>query len=76
MEADLFWRDWGQYEYDVDVDGHNELLPRSRNTRNAVEMVDWKGRMLNILRTKNEEPIHVPFNDAARILPVFWDTRV
>jgi integrase len=28
-------------------------------------MVDWKGRMLNIPRTKNEEPIHVPLNDAA-----------
>jgi len=23
------------------------------------DMVDWKGRMLNIPRTKNEEPIHV-----------------
>jgi integrase len=29
------------------------------------EMVDWKGRMLNISRTKNEEPIHAPLNDAA-----------
>src|ERR1700726_434499 len=29
------------------------------------EMVDWKDRMLNIPRTKNEEPIHVPLNDAA-----------
>ena len=29
------------------------------------DMVDWKGRMLNISRTKNEEPIHVPLNDAA-----------
>ena len=29
------------------------------------EMVDWKGRMLNIPRTKNEEPAHVPLNDAA-----------
>ena len=28
-------------------------------------MVDWKGRMLNIPRTKNEEPVHVPLNDAA-----------
>jgi len=28
-------------------------------------MVDWKSRMLNIPRTKNEEPIHVPLNDAA-----------
>ena len=29
------------------------------------DMVDFKGRMLNIPRTKNEEPIHVPLNDAA-----------
>ena len=28
-------------------------------------MVDCKGRMLNIPRTKNEERIHVPLNDAA-----------
>jgi integrase len=28
-------------------------------------MVDSKGRMLNIPRTKNEEPVHVPLNDAA-----------
>jgi integrase len=29
------------------------------------DMVDLSGRMLNIPRTKNEEPIHVPLNDAA-----------
>ena len=29
------------------------------------EMVDWNGRMLNVPRTKNEEPIHVPLNAAA-----------
>jgi integrase len=29
------------------------------------DMVDFEGRMLNIPRTKNEEPIHVPLNDAA-----------
>jgi integrase len=28
------------------------------------DMVDWNGKMLNIPRTKNEEPIHVPLNDA------------
>ena len=28
-------------------------------------MVDWKCRMLDIPRTKNEEAIHVPLNDAA-----------
>jgi hypothetical protein len=28
-------------------------------------MVDWKGRMSNIPRTKHEEPIHVPLNDVA-----------
>ena len=29
------------------------------------DVVDFRGRMLNIPRTKNEEPIHVPLNDAA-----------
>jgi len=29
------------------------------------DMVDFKGRMLNIQRTKNEEPLHVPLNDVA-----------
>jgi len=29
------------------------------------DMVDWKGRMLNGTRAKNEEPIHVPLNDDA-----------
>jgi integrase len=29
------------------------------------DMVDFRGRMLNIPRTKNEEPIRVPLNDTA-----------
>jgi Phage integrase family len=29
------------------------------------DMVDWEGRMLDIPRTKNEEAIHDPLNDAA-----------
>jgi integrase len=29
------------------------------------DMIDFKGRMLSIPRTKNEEPLHVPLNDAA-----------
>jgi site-specific recombinase XerD len=29
------------------------------------EMVDWNERMLHIPRTKNEEPLHIPLNDAA-----------
>jgi integrase len=38
------------------------------------DMVDWEGRMLNIPRTKNEEPIHVPLNDAAMAaLRVMYD---
>ncbi|HYY72354.1 MAG TPA: tyrosine-type recombinase/integrase [Candidatus Bathyarchaeia archaeon] len=28
------------------------------------DMVDWKSRELHIPRTKNEEPLHVPLNDA------------
>jgi hypothetical protein len=26
----------------------------------ALDMIDCKGRMLNIPRTKNEKPVHVP----------------
>jgi integrase len=29
------------------------------------DMVDWKSRMLNVSRTKNDEAVHVPLNDAA-----------
>jgi len=29
------------------------------------DMVDFRSRMLNIPRAKNEEPIHVPLNDTA-----------
>ena len=29
------------------------------------DMVDWKSRELHIPRTKNEEPLHVPLDDAA-----------
>jgi integrase len=29
------------------------------------DMVDWRSRMLNISRTKNDEAVHVPLNDAA-----------
>jgi integrase len=29
------------------------------------DMVDWKSRELHIPRTQNEEPLHVPLNDAA-----------
>ena len=28
-------------------------------------MVDWRSRELHIPRTKNEEPLHLPLNDAA-----------
>jgi hypothetical protein len=29
------------------------------------DMVDWQRRILNIPRTKNEEPIYIPLNHAA-----------
>ncbi len=29
------------------------------------DMVDFRSRMLNVPRTKNEEPIYAPLNDAA-----------
>jgi integrase len=31
----------------------------------TLDMIDWKSWMLNISRTKNDEAVHVPLNDAA-----------
>jgi integrase len=39
------------------------------------DMVDWNSRELHIPRTKNEEPLHVPLNDAAvRALTTVFET--
>jgi len=49
-------------EFDLAI---NTGLRKGSQYELAWDMVDWKGRMLNIPRTKNEEPLHVPINDAA-----------
>ena len=43
----------------------NTGLRRGSQYSLTWDMVDFRGRMLNIPRTKNEEPIHVPLNDSA-----------
>lgn len=41
----------------------------------AWDMVDWKSRELHIPRTKNEEPLRVPLNDAAiSVLKAVFDS--
>ena len=42
-----------------------KLLRRGSQYSLTWDMVDFRGRMLNVPRTKNEEPIHVPLNDSA-----------
>ena len=53
---------WHMPEFDVAM---NTGLRKGSQYGLTWDMIDWKGRMLNIPRTKNEEPIHVPLNDAA-----------
>jgi integrase len=55
---------WASHLPELDV-AINTGLRKGSQYSLTWEMVDWKGRMLNIPRTKNEEPIHVPLNDAA-----------
>ena len=43
----------------------NTVLRKGSQYGLTLDMVDFKARMLNIPRTKNEVPIHVPLNDAA-----------
>src|SRR5260370_32545692 len=49
-------------EFDLAI---NTGLRKGSQYRLPWDMVDFRGRMLNIPRTKNEEPIHVPLNEAA-----------
>jgi integrase len=55
---------WASHLPELDL-AINTGLRKGSQYSLTCEMVDWKGRMLNIPRTKNEEPIHVPLNDAA-----------
>ena len=55
---------WASHMSELDL-AINTGLRKGSQYGLTWDMVDWRGRMLNIPRTKNEEPIHVPLNDAA-----------
>jgi integrase len=57
-------RKWASHLPELDL-AINTGLRKGSQYGLTWDMVDWKGRMLNIPRTKNEEPIHVPLNAAA-----------
>jgi integrase len=53
----------GQPRFELDL-AINTGIRRGSQYGLTWDMVDWDGRMLHIPRTKNEEAIHVPSNDA------------
>jgi integrase len=53
---------WHLPEFDVAL---NTGIRKGSQYGLIWDIIDWKGRMLNIPRTKNEEPAHVPLNEAA-----------
>src|SRR5216683_1941580 len=55
---------WASHMPELDL-AINTGLRKGSQYSLTWDMVDFRGRMLNIPRTKNEEPIHVPLNDAA-----------
>lgn len=57
-------RKWASHLPELDL-AINTGLCKGSQYGLTWDMVDWKGRMLNIQRTKNEKSIHVPLNDAA-----------
>lgn len=54
---------WPLHLHELDLATNTGLRKRSQYSL-AWDMVDFRGLMLNVPRTKNEEPIHVPLNDA------------
>jgi Phage integrase family len=57
-------RKWPLHLAELDLSINTGLRKGSQYSL-TWDMVDFRGRMLNIPRTKNEEPLHVPLNDAA-----------
>jgi integrase len=57
-------RKWASHLLELDL-AINTGLRKGSQYGLTWDMVDWKGRMLNIQRTKGEKSIHVPLNDAA-----------
>lgn len=59
LESDYLWH---LPEFELAV---NTGLRQGSQYSLTWSMIDWNMRMLHIPRTKNEEPLHVPLNDAA-----------
>jgi len=55
---------WSLHVPELDLAINTDLRKGSKYSL-TWDMVDFRGRMLNIPRTKNEEPVYVPLNDAA-----------
>jgi integrase len=55
---------WPAHLLELDV-AINTGLRKGSQYGLTWDMVDWKSRELHIPRTKNEEPLHAPLNDAA-----------
>ena len=55
---------WASHMLELDL-SINTGIRKGNQCGLTWDMVDFKGRMLNIQRTKNEEPLHVPLNDDA-----------
>jgi integrase len=60
----LVEKKWSRHLPELDL-AINTGLRKSSQYGLTWDMVDWKSRELHIPRTKNEEPLHLPLNDAA-----------
>src|SRR5215467_11416622 len=66
---------WPSHLPEFDLAIHTGLRKGSQYAL-TWDMVDWKSRELHIPRTKNEEPLHLPLNDAAMgALKVVFEAR-
>src|SRR5262249_17670946 len=61
---DLVIKKWPSHLPELEIAIHTGLRKGSQYAL-TWDMVDWKSRELHIPRTKNEEPLHLPLNDAA-----------
>jgi integrase len=61
---ELVQKKWPTHLPELDL-AINTGLRKSSQYGLTWDMIDWKSRELHIPRTKNEEPLHVPLNDAA-----------
>jgi integrase len=61
---DVVTKKWSSHLPELDIAIHTGLRKGSQYAL-TWDMVDWKSRELHIPRTKNEEPLHLPLNDAS-----------